>query len=205
MKEFPSDFNIFDYINCDFYTEDKGHSLSIRKKYLVMRNNIFLRLLLEAHFLFLEKDNVLGNLDYLRQPIEFFKNCLCERENDVNIEIDVEVFFLSVMGYKDKAMAIMVKFNDYFKNFTKDFISPQVTDINPKKVFENCDKLSSKRFQDLQHDEIVILRKIINNCALRKFYTGFRYLCPFDTFCWCMTEGRIWKSIAKNMMHCEIM
>lgn len=195
MKEFP-EFNLFDYMNVDLSSYSK--SKVNKKKLAVIRNNIFLRVLIEASLAFSDRRDDMAlfeDLSFLRPHIEAFKNILCERDRLFTLEIDVEVFFLSILGYKDKALAIVIKFYDYFNNFLKDFSESDST----KKIFENLDNISEKDFSELMNEELIVFRKIINNCAQRKFYRGIQFLCENELFCNCMTEGRIWKSMIKYL------
>jgi hypothetical protein len=199
MKEYP-DFNIFDYINADMslYHDEGSKNKLMRKKMLTQRNNLFLRVLIEASQFFNCSKNkmILDDMSFLKPHIEIFKNMICEREKSDTLEIDVEVFFLSILGYKEKAKTIVVKFYDYFKKFMRDFSD---SDSQTKSIFENLDIISDKDYMDLSDTELIVLRKIINNCIKRKFYRGIEFLCENEIFCLVMTEGRIWKSIIKYL------
>jgi hypothetical protein len=198
MKEYQ-EFNIFDYINQDtnLYNIDEGNrGQTIRKKFLALRNNLFLRIIIEASYIYSntnEKSKImLDDLSYLKPHIEIFKNIICDRDKMDTLEIDVEVFFLTILGYKEKARSIVVKFYDYFKKIINDISG---SEILTKSIFENLDIISDKDYIDLTDIELIILRKTINNCIKRKFYKGIEFLCENEIFCYCMSEGRIWKSI----------
>jgi hypothetical protein len=205
MKEYP-DFNIFDYINADMslYHDEGSKNKLMRKKMLTQRNNLFLRVLIEASQFFNCSKNkmILDDMSFLKPHIEIFKNMICEREKSDTLEIDVEVFFLSILGYKEKAKTIVVKFYDYFKKFMRDFSD---SDSQTKSIFENLDIISDKDYMDLSDTELIVLRKIINNCIKRKFYRGIEFLCENEIFCLVMTEGRIWKSIIKYLSTPQIL
>jgi hypothetical protein len=207
MKEFP-DFNIFDYINTDMslYHDEGPKAKLMRKKMLLQRNNLFLRVLIEASHIYANTTDkirmMLEDMVFLKPHIEIFKNIICDREKSDTLEIDVEVFFMSILGYKDKSKTIVVKFYDYFKKFMREFSD---TDSHTKSIFENLDLISDKDYLDLTDTELIVLRKIINNCIKRKFYRGIEFLCENEIFCLVMTEGRIWKSIIKYLPTSQIL
>jgi hypothetical protein len=152
-----------------------------------------LNLLIEGHLD--HNEPIFSDLSFLRPHIETYKNILCERDNSISIEIDVDVFILTFFGYKDKAKSIMVKYYDYFKNFIKEFSD---NDNLAKLIFENLDIISDKDFESLNNEELIVLRKILNNCVKRKFMRGLEYLSEDEKFCCCMTEGRIWMNLMKS-------
>lgn len=208
IKEFP-DFNLFDYISPDssgLHSDQLKHKEE-RKKNIILRNNIFLRLLVEAYeararenldvneYENGDDEKVFQDFGFLRSHIESFKNVLCERENSIHLEIDVEVFFLSILGYKDKAKSLIVKFYDYFKTFMKTF---NENDNMASGIFNNLEVLLTKGFHSLKTEEIIVLRKIIDNCIKRRFYSGIQFLCSDSNFCFLLAEGRLWKSIIKH-------
>jgi hypothetical protein len=205
MKEYP-DFNIFDYINADMslYHDEGTKTKLMRKKMLTQQNNLFLRVLIEASQFYNNYKNnmILDDMSFLKPHIDIFKNMMCEREKSDTLEIDVEVFFLSILGYKEKAKTIVVKFYDYFKKFMRDFSD---SDFQTKIIFENLDTISDKDYIDLSDTELIVLRKIINNCIKRKFYRGIEFLCQNEIFCLVMTEGRIWKSVIKYLSTIQIL
>ena len=142
MREFPNEFNIFEYLNLDLYLYDMN-DIRIREQKLmiIIRNNIILTLLVVATELFsLEKEGkinfyknntyfeknkdeindgyIFDDLSFLNKLIEQFKNLINEIDNSIyKIELDVEVFFLALLGYKNKAKIIKQKHFEYFKNF----------------------------------------------------------------------------------------
>ena len=193
IKEFPA-FNLFDYLNPDLNLQNMDEKTKAeRRNAIIARNNIFLSLLIEAHS---DKNEIIfKDLTFLRPHIETYKNILCDRDNTIPIEIDVDVFFLTFFSYKEKARSIIVKFYDYFKNFLKEFTQ---NDNQAKLIFENLDIIADKNFDDLNIEELIVLRKILNNCVKRKFLRGLEYLSQDEKFCCCMTEGRIWMNFMKT-------
>ena len=221
MREFP-EFSILDYINLNIdlnIHELSEQKIREQKLMLITRNNIILNLLIIAtdiHFRELEgeinfskvlsenqynqpnyNDNELlfEDLSFLTSTIEQFKALVVENENIFNIEYDVEILFLALLGYKDKAKIIKQKHNDYFKNFLSD------CDIIDEFNFDDflTVTVEKKSFSSLTTNEILVFRKILNNTARRKFYLGFEFIMRNVEFCYLVSEGRIWKNIGKKM------
>ncbi len=199
IKDYP-DFNLFDYVNCEFTLKNMegNKSRMIKKRQLTLRNNLFLRILIEAtHFLGETNEryqSIFEDITFIMPHIEAFKNILCEQDKSDSIEVDVEVFFLTILGYKDKAKTIVVKFYDYFKKFIRDFSE---SDAGAKSTFENLELIMEKSYDEMSDKELIVIRKIINNIAKRKFYRGLEFLSESDVICYCMSEGRIWRTIIK--------
>ena len=206
MKEFP-EFCVLDYINLniEFNIQELSKQKRREQKLMIItRNNIILKLLVFAtdiHFAELEgdinfakidnfeienqsfyNDNDLffGDLTFLKPTIEKFKAIIVENDNFLNIEYDVEVLFLALLGYKEKAKVIKQKHNDYFKNF--------IAECDFTDNFNFDDFLSvtieKKSFSALTINEILIFRKILNNAARRKFYFGFEFIMKNVEFCY---------------------
>ena len=222
MKEFP-EFCVLDYINLNI--EFNLQELSKQKKreqklMMITRNNIILKLLVLAtdiHFAevegdlsfsriennniginnnnYIENDLLFADLSFLQTTIEQFKTIIVENENILNIEYDVEVLFLALLGYKDKAKIIKQKHNDYFKNFIAE------CDFNDNFTFDDflSVTIEKKSFSALTMNEILIFRKILNNAARRKFYFGFEFIMKNVEFCYILSEGRIWKNLGKKL------
>ena len=83
------------------------------KKYYMQRNNLFLKILM-----LIKKDSKKKKEFYHRQVDSFIK---VNNENLVEINIDVDFFFLSLLGYHHKAKNFLIKHNEYFKNLVKDY------------------------------------------------------------------------------------
>ena len=216
MKEFP-DFNIFDYLN--LHLENSESKKRENKLMIITRNNIILNLLVIAteihlheeeglihfpriekkktypYFIITENSFLFNDLSFLNSTIEQFKNIILEEENIYNIEYDVEILFLSLLGYKNTSKIIKQKYYDYFKTFMEecDFID----DFNLDTFLTNT--IEKKYFESLTQSEIIVFRKILNNAARRKFYYGFELILQNVEFCYITSEGRIWKNIGKKM------
>lgn len=207
IKEYP-DFNLFDFINSDFNLKNQEGSRSkiMKKRHNTLRNNLFLRILIEATNIIAicheRYHTIFEDLSFLMPHIEAFKNILCEQDKSDSSEVDVEVFFMTILGFKDKAQTIVVKFYDYFKKFIRDFSD---SDAGAKNIFENLDVIVQKSYEELSDKELIVIRKILNNSAKRKFYRGIEFLCESDLFCFSMTEGRIWRSIIKYLEPIQIL
>jgi hypothetical protein len=179
---------------------DDNKSKIFKKRQLTLRNNLFLRILVEAtHFLSETNEryqSIFEDLSFLMPHIEAFKNILCEQDKSDSIEVDVEVFFLTILGFKDKAKTIVVKFYDYFKKFIRDFSE---SDAGAKTIFENLDQIIEKSYEDMTDKELIVIRKILNNLAKRKFFRGLEFLSESEVLCFCLSEGRIWRTIIKYL------
>ena len=220
MREFPNEFNIFEYLNLDLYLYDMN-DIRIREQKLmiIIRNNIILTLLVVATEIFFHekegkinfyKNNtyfeknkdeindgyIFDDLSFLNKLIEQFKNLINEIDNSIyKIELDVEVFFLALLGYKNKAKIIKQKHFEYFKNFLME------CDITKNYNLDNflTETVEKNNFDSLTKIEKLIFRKMLNNAARRKFYFGFEFLLKSNIFCYIISEGRIWKNIGKKM------
>ena len=224
IKEFP-DFNIFDYLNVSFDLIDQGENKKREKKLIIItRNNIILNLLVIATELHLHEEEGLiqfpriekkktyphigtnnnsllfDDLSFLNKTIEQFKNLIVEEDNVYNIEYDVEILFLSLLGYKNTARVIKQKHHEYFKTFMEEceFIDDFTLDLFLTNTIEK------QYFESLTQSEILVFRKILNNAARRKFYYGFELLFQNIEFCYISAEGRIWKNIGKKMTENEV-
>ena len=220
IHEFPNEFNIFDYLNLDLYIYDINDTrIKEQKLMIILRNNIILSLLVVATELYIQekegkinffKNNsyfeinkdeinegfIFDDLSFLNKLIEQFKNLIIEIDNSIyEIEFDVEVLFLALLGYKNKAKNIKQKHYDYFKNFLLE------SDITKNFNFDTflTETVEKYIYDDLTKCEILIFRKILNNAARRKFYFGFEFLLQNSIFCLIISEGRIWKNIGKKM------
>jgi hypothetical protein len=200
IKFFP-DFNIFDYLSIDlsgFQNDEKQKNE--KKQMIIIRNNFFLGILLKAMQMSSTESNEekqISDVSFLKHSTDTFKNIICEKENQLEIELDVEVFFLFMAGWDTRAKVLVVKFLDYFKNFIKDFKSDQ-EQFQSRMLFENLGRTLQKDFEEMSLDEVIILRKIINNTVIRKFFQGIEFLSSDQNYCYLMAEGRIWVSIIKH-------
>ena len=224
IKEFP-DFNIFDYLNISFDLIDQGENKKREKKLIIItRNNIILNLLVIATELHLHEEEGLiqfpriekkktyphigtnnnsllfDDLSFLNKTIEQFKNLIVEEDNVYNIEYDVEILFLSLLGYKNTARVIKQKHHEYFKTFMEE--CEFIDDFNLDLFLTNT--IEKQYFESLTQSEILVFRKILNNAARRKFYYGFELLFQNIEFCYISAEGRIWKNIGKKMAENEV-
>ena len=212
-------------LNIEFNLNDLSEQKKREQKLMIItRNNIILKLLVIAtdiHFKELEgeinfskidenenkkkskkknfdnneEDLLFGDLSFLQNTIEQFKSLIVENDNILNIEYDVEVLFLALLGYKEKARIIKQKHNDYFKNFISE------CDIIDGYNFDEFLSVTveKKTFDSLTLSEILIFRKILNNSARRKFYYGFEFIMKNIEFCFILSEGRIWKNLGKKL------
>ena len=218
MRSFP-DFNIFDYLNLniDYSNREMSESRKREEKLMIItRNNIILTLLViatEYHFMdgesvsessqkegSIQSENLFEDLSFLNPVIEKFKNLIVEADNVYNIEYDVEVLFLALLGYKDKARIIKQKHNNYFKSFVSDC---QLSSFFNFDIFLSV-SVEKGTFSFLSDNELIIFRKILNNAARRKLYYGFEFLIKNIEYCFILSEGRIWKNIGKKMTYEQV-
>ena len=183
---------------------------------IITRNNIILTLLViatEYHFMegesvsegsqkegSIQSENLFEDLSFLNPVIEKFKNLIVEADNVYNIEYDVEVLFLALLGYKDKARIIKQKHNNYFKSFVNDC---QLSSFFNFDIFLSV-SVEKGTFSSLSDNELIIFRKILNNAAIRKLYYGFEFLIKNIEYCFILSEGRIWKNIGKKMTYEQV-
>ena len=214
MREFP-EFNILDYINFNIDFTSTMELVSEKKKHeqkimLITRNNLILTLLIvgtEKHFeekdecnTPLHKGHLFDDLSFLKPLVEKFKSVIIENDNIYEIEYDVEVLFLALMGYKDKARVIKQKHNNYFKKLIADCNLSTVFSFD---IFLN-NTLEKNTFSSLNEYEIIVYRHILNNAARRKLYHGFDFLVRNVEYCYLIAEGRIWKNLGKRMTKEEV-
>ena len=201
MREFR-DFNLLDYLNIQTkYSPNMNKTEFLQKKQMIIiRNNIILSTLIvgkelqeserTGEIFFVENEYLFGDLRFLNPLIENFKNLIIESDNVFQVSYEVEILFFGLLGFKDKSRLIKQKFNNYFKEFEKEFF---FENINLNEFINNT--LDKKNFYDFTEEEIIIFRRILNNTAIRKFYYGLEYLLQNEIFCFLLSEGRIWKNI----------
>lgn len=188
IKEF-ADFNIFDFFTTNYILPLTEKQKQEATNYYSIRNNIFLRILIECK---INDDEI----SYLDKHIDTFVKL--NLENVVQIDIDIDLFFLNLLGYKDKGKQFILKNLDYFKNFIKDCKElKDAIEIFGKIAFD-------KEFCVMKTDDIIIIRHILNNMAKRKFFHGIQLLSTNLTFACLMLEGRLWKYIILNFSNEQI-
>ena len=203
MKEFP-DFNIFDYLNIYsgntfFLTKEKQEE---RNKNICKRNNIILSLLIEHEYLKEKEDK--GILEYRKnmkmfQRTEFlfpllenFKTILIHL-NQNEIAFEVEVLIFALLDYYEYAEFVYKCHIKYFQELLYE-IGLKDYDFNKfLKIINNQD------FDNLEKEEILIFRKIINSMAERDFFLGIDRIVTNEKLCKLANEGRLWKTIGNTM------
>ena len=110
-------------------------------------------------------------------------------------DYDVEIFFLSLLEYKNDARVIGQKFSQAFRDYIAGL------NIQNKITLETLITRTTEKenYNDYTESEIVLIRKILSNSAIRKFYYGFEFLLKINPFNIFMSEGRIWKNIGMYM------
>ncbi len=203
MKEFK-DFNIFDYLNIYsgntfFLTKEKQEE---RNKNICKRNNIILSLLIEHEYLkekeekglvvYRKNMKMFQRTEYLFPLLENFKTTLIHlNHNEISIEVELLIFvLLDYNEYSEFVYKCHIKyFNEFLVNIgLKDY------DFNKfLKIINNQD------FDNLEKEEILIFRKIINSMAERDFFLGIDRIVTNEKLSKLANEGRLWKTIGNNM------
>ena len=208
MKEFK-DFNIFDYLsissaNTFFLTKEKQEE---RNKNISKRNNIILSLLIEHEYLKEKEDKgllvyknnmkIFHRTEFLLPLLENFKTILIHlNHNEISMEVEVLIFAL--LDYYEYAHSIYQYHIKYFKIFLRN-IGLADYDFNKfLKIINNQD------IDNLEKEEILIFRKIINSMAERDFFLGLDRVMTNEKLCKFANEGRLWKNIANNMESYDI-
>ena len=213
MHDFPN-FNIYDYLHLKIDNNPGINKNLIREQKLmiIVRNNIILTLLIVANQLHEfeiqgeisfdmnsneendEEQLIFYDLSFLNKLIKDFKKKLIQYDNIYNIEYDVEILFLSLLGLSDIAKTIKQKHNDYFSNLLYEC---NLNDINFDTFIDET--IEKSIYGCLEINELILYRRILNNAARRNFYFGFVFLLHHVEFCYIISEGRIWKNIGKKM------
>ena len=213
MHDFPN-FNIYDYLHLKIDNNPRINKNLIREQKLmiIVRNNIILTLLIIANQLHEfeiqgeisfdidsneendEDQLIFYDLSFLNKLIKDFKKKLIQYDNIYNIEYDVEILFLSLLGLSDIAKTIKQKHNEYFSNLLYEC---NLNDINFDKFIDET--IEKSIYGSLETNELILYRRILNNAARRNFYFGFVFLLHHVEFCYIISEGRIWKNIGKKM------
>lgn len=178
IKNFP-EFNIFDYLSDDIAPPSDQIQTLKRREFYNQRNDLFFNILI-YNKLNKENDNCMD------KQVEYFVKI--NNENVTSINYEVDYFFLTILGYRDKAKSILVKQHEYLKNFIK-----CCKDVETVNFFQKLN--IDKKPIDMTIEEIVIIRKIINSIVLRRYYNGLIFLLTRENIFLLMMEGRIWKSI----------
>jgi hypothetical protein len=186
-----SEFNLFDYLSDNITPPITKIDIERRRQFYVKRNNIFFTIL------FYCKQNP-ETACYFDRHVDFFIRV--NLENSTMIDLEVDYFMLSVFGYKDKARNLIIKQNEYFKNHLKNL---NIKEADILGFFNRID--ITKDISGQSMDEIIIMRKIMVNLILRKFYTGINYLLNHETVFILLIEGRIWKIIITELMKDEVL
>jgi len=127
------------------------------RQYYVERNNLFIKILIAV------KQFAQKGKDYFNKHIDSFLKI--NTENAVEIELDVDYFFLNILGYRSKAKSMLLKHNEYFKNLIKEYKY-----VDPLTFFNEIYEIK----QDFSEEDYIIFRVILKNVAKRKFYSGLK-------------------------------
>ena len=203
MKEF-SDFNIFDYLNISsgntfFLTKEKQEEIN---KNICKRNNIILSLLIEHEYLKEKEDKgivvyrknmkMFQRTEYLFPLLENFKTILIHlNHNEISIEVEVLIFAL--LDYNEYAEFLYKCHIKYFNTFLNN-IGLKDYDFNKFLKIINI-----QDYDNLEKEEILIFRKIINSIAERDFFLGLDRIVTNEKLCKLANEGRLWKNIGNIM------
>ena len=204
MHEFK-DFNVLDYLNVQtgnliFLSKEQRDE---RLKNVSKRNNIILSLLLEHENLKEKEEKGLINYGngmnkmfdnniYLFPLLEKFKMVLSKMSNN-EISFEVELLIFCLLDYYEYAHFVF----HYYTNYFKDFLAKiGIKDYDLNKFIKI---ISNQEFENIQIEEILILRKTINSMAERDFFLGLNRIISNDVLCRYANEGRLWKNIGTYM------
>ena len=208
MREFK-DFNIFDYLNISsvntfFLTKEKQEE---RNKNIWKRNNIILSLLIEHEYLKEREDKGLivyrknmklfQRTEYLFPLLENFKTVLVHLNHN-EIAIEVELLIFALLDYNEYSDFI---YKCHVKYFTDFLVKIGLKDYDFNKFLKI---INDQDYDNLEKEEILIFRKIINSMAERDFFLGINRIVTNDKLCKLANEGRLWKTIGNNMESYDI-
>ena len=206
MKEFNISFNIFIYLNLPY--DSLNNNLSKEKiekqnNIISKRNNIILTLFIMAQKL-INQDIIIEDLpkfkesdfEFLHIVLVHFKNLLLDGRYKISYE--VEILILTLLGHKNIAESVLLKYNSYFKQLLKKISIDEVKSNDFYKNFLNV-TLQKEKFNNLTNEEILFYRKIINSIAKRDFYYGLIFIITIKENALLAAEGRIWKTIGSVM------
>ena len=112
-------------------------------------------------------------------------------DDKFEFDYEIELFFLALLDFKDKARAIKQKYNYYFLNFIEELNLPNK--INFDKIINEISIY--KDISDFNLSELILVRKILSNAAKRKLYYGIEFFTHSSKLNVYLSEGRIWKNI----------
>ena len=208
MREFK-DFNIFDYLNISsvntfFLTKEKQEE---RNKNICKRNNIILSLLIEHEYLKEKEDKglivyrknmkIFQRTEYLFPLLENFKTVLVLLNHN-EIAIEVELLIFALLDYNEYSDFV---YKCHIKYFTDFLVKIGLKDYDFNKFLKI---INEQDYDNLEKEEILIFRKIINSMAERDFFLGINRIVTNDKLCKLVNEGRLWKTIGNNMESYDI-
>jgi hypothetical protein len=185
------DFNLFDFLSDSMNKPNNKTDFERRKQFYFKRNNIFFTILFHC------KQNT-ETSSFFDKHVDYFIRV--NLENTVQSDLEVDYFILSLLGYKDRAKNLIVKQNEYFKNFLK---SLNIKDADAMGFFNKLD--ITKDITNQSMEEIILIRRMIVNITLRRFYLGLNYLLNYEVGVILMIEGRIWKTIITELTKDEVL
>lgn len=151
------EFSLFDLIHpSEFFLQDNEK----KKKFLIERNNFFLRVLL--------------NLDDKKLRVEDLVNKFVMMNTELIPDIEIDYFYLSLCEYKDQAETLEIKYNEYFRTLLTNYSNEEAKRFYKKFVPQNylSKEIQAKINLEISEVEINFIRSVLNSCVKRDFYEG---------------------------------
>ena len=172
-------------------------NFSIQKNEGVFQNLSFLNTIADTIKMMVIDENKIDSVSSFHSISSInkkkFKNS--NKKDDIDkceINYEIELFFLALLDYKDKARVIKQKYNYYFMNFIEELNLPFKFDLDK---FINEFSIN-KDISELNFSELIFVRKILSNTAKRKLFHGLKFFTHSPTLNIYLCEGRIWRSIS---------
>jgi competence CoiA-like predicted nuclease len=156
LQEFE-DFSFFDAISStDYLIEDEK-----KKRFLIDRNNFFLR--------------VLMSFEELNFKIHDLVNTFVMRYTENIPEIEVDFFFLCFLEYKDISEALEIRHNEYFRSLMSAYSYEEgkrfLKNYNPKAYLLKNDENNISSFS-INEIEANFVKNVLFSCIRRGFFEG---------------------------------
>lgn len=157
IEEFE-DFSFFDLISSSEYLALEDEK---RKKFIIERNNFFLK--------------VLFNIEENNYRVDDLVNQFVMRNTETISEIEVDYFFLCFLEYKDKSEALEIRHNEYFRSLLSTCSFDEGKRFyklfNPRSYLARNSGGDNTTFS-ISEVEYNFVKLVIFSCIRRGFYEG---------------------------------
>ena len=172
-------------------------AFSNQKNEGVFQNLNFLNPLVDTIKMLVIDENKIDSISSFRSissinKMKFKNNSKKDDIDKCEINYEIELFFLSLLDYKDKARVIKQKYNYYFMNLIDELNLPLKFDLDK---FINEFSIN-KDISELNLSELLFVRKILSNTAKRRLFHGIKFFTHSPILNIYLSEGRIWKNIS---------